>query len=43
MTIRKTSDGAAVVDTCLSWLPVDAYTPPDGNRAACIIIVKVTV
>jgi hypothetical protein len=31
MTIKKTSDGAAVVDTELHWIPISEAPPPSGK------------
>lgn len=31
MTIRKTSDGAAIVDTRFPWLDVERHPPPSGK------------
>ena len=31
MTIKQTSDGAAVVDTELHWIPISEVPPPSGK------------
>ena len=31
MTIKQTSDGAAVVDTTIHWIPITEKTPPSGK------------
>lgn len=31
MTIKQTSDGAAVVDTTIHWIPITDKAPPSGK------------
>lgn len=36
MTIQKTSDGQAVVDTDHEWIPIKEQTPPFGAKVLLI-------